>query len=226
MEKKYEIEIKALVGSEEKANALIKNILQKDCDFRQIGSNNQLNHYFIGGKRGGIQKNIKPFLSEYQEKELQEILTQASEISVRTRKADEKVLFVLKASIDDTTSSNGTARREFEVNIASSIDKLDELLLKSGCQIQAKWSRERKEYELSDGTHLCIDKNAGYGYLVEFERVIEDFSQIERTKELLRKRMKDFDIEELSQERLERMFAYYNAHWREYYGTEKVFVIE
>lgn len=226
MDKKYEIEIKSLLGSEEKALLLIEKLLKKDVNFRQIGSNNQLNHYFIGGKREDLQKNLKSFLSETQGEELREILTQATEISVRTRKADEMVLFVLKASIDDTTSSNGTARREFEVNISSSLDELDALLLDSGCQVQAKWSRERKEYELSDGTHLCVDKNAGYGYLVEFERVIEDLTQAEATKESLRKLMKDLGVEELSQDRLERMFAYYNAHWREYYGTENVFVVE
>ncbi|NCU41235.1 MAG: CYTH domain-containing protein [Candidatus Moranbacteria bacterium] len=226
MAKKYEIEIKALLGSEEKASLLIKKLLEKDANLRQIGSNNQLNHYFIGGKRNELQKNLKPFLSEDQEEELREILTQAIEISVRTRKADEIVLFVLKASVDDTTSSNGIARREFEVNISSSLDELDKLLLDSGCQIQAKWSRERKEYELSDGIHLCVDKNAGYGYLVEFECMIEDLDQTQETKESLRRLMKDLGVEELSQERLERMFAYYNTHWKDYYGTENVFVVE
>ncbi len=226
MKKKYEIEIKALLGSEEKATALIKNLSQKDSSFKKIDENNQLNHYFVGGRREDISKNLEQFLSEKQQEELREIFTQATEISVRTRKSDENVLFVLKASIDDTTSSNGTARREFEIPIACSLDVLDKILLKSGCQIQAKWSRERKEYKLFDGTHLCVDKNAGYGYLVEFERVIDELDQIEATKEELRMLMKDLDIEELPQDRLERMFAHYNAHWREYYGTENVFVVE
>jgi len=38
--------------------------------------------------------------------------------------------------------------------------------------------------------------------------------------------MKRAGLEELDQARLARMFAYYNAHWSEYYGTEKIFVIE
>jgi hypothetical protein len=38
--------------------------------------------------------------------------------------------------------------------------------------------------------------------------------------------MAKLGVEELPQDRLERMFAHYNAHWPEYYGTEKVFVIE
>jgi hypothetical protein len=38
--------------------------------------------------------------------------------------------------------------------------------------------------------------------------------------------MKSVGAEELNQDRLARMFAFYNAHWPEYYGTEKVFTVE
>ena len=31
---------------------------------------------------------------------------------------------------------------------------------------------------------------------------------------------------DLPQELLDLMFAFYNSHWKEYYGTERVFVIE
>jgi hypothetical protein len=38
--------------------------------------------------------------------------------------------------------------------------------------------------------------------------------------------MQELDLKELSQDRLERMFKFYNENWRDYYGTEKVFNIE
>jgi hypothetical protein len=38
--------------------------------------------------------------------------------------------------------------------------------------------------------------------------------------------MKNLGVEELSQERLQRMFDYYNKNWAEYYGTDKTFSIE
>ena len=38
--------------------------------------------------------------------------------------------------------------------------------------------------------------------------------------------MEKLGAEELAQERLERMFTFYNAHWPEYYGTDNVFTIE
>jgi hypothetical protein len=38
--------------------------------------------------------------------------------------------------------------------------------------------------------------------------------------------MKELGVKELDQKRLERMFAFYNTHWPEYYGTDKIFTIE
>jgi len=45
---------------------------------------------------------------------LENILLNAKKHSIRTRDADGKVLFVVKATQDDTSSENGTARLEFE----------------------------------------------------------------------------------------------------------------
>jgi adenylate cyclase class IV len=73
---------------------------------------------------------------------------------------------------------------------------------------------------------VCLDKNAGYGYLAEFEKVITDSARAEETKQELVSLMKTLGAIELPQDRLERMFAYYNEHWPEYYGTEKIFVIQ
>jgi hypothetical protein len=73
---------------------------------------------------------------------------------------------------------------------------------------------------------VTIDRNAGYGYLAEFERVIEDEAKAGAVQDELRALMAELGVEELPQDRLERMFAHYNAHWPEYYGTEKIFTIE
>ena len=109
--------------------------------------------------------------------------------------------------------------------MAITLDELDKLLLDAGLEYQAKWSRKREEYKLGD-TNICIDKNAGYGYLAEFEKVVADRSLADEVKEGLLKIMKDFGVIELPQARLERMFAYYNKNWPDYYGTEKIFNIE
>lgn len=84
--------------------------------------------------------------------------------------------------MNDESSSNGTARIEWEVDLPSmTLDEMDTLVLQAGFSYQAKWSREREGYMLNDNTVLCLDKNAGYGYLAEFERVIDDPSLVDST---------------------------------------------
>ncbi len=74
--------------------------------------------------------------------------------------------------------------------------------------------------------NISIDKNAGYGYLAEFEKITTDESKLDAIKQELLAFMETVGASELKQDRLERMFAHYNAHWPEYYGTEKTFIIE
>jgi adenylate cyclase class IV len=75
------------------------------------------------------------------------------------------------------------------------------------------------------GVAVTLDKNAGYGWLAEFEKMVKDESQLEAARKEVRTLMEQCGVQELQQDRLERMFAFYNAHWGEYYGTEKVFTI-
>lgn len=227
MSHSYEIEIKSLLGSYESAENLIEKMKEMYVNIQELKGSSQLNHYFVGGDKEKLEYAITALLKNNEEKDrLKKTLRDATALSIRTRKADNDVLFVLKASIDDTTSENGTARVEFEVKVEKTLDELDEILLECGCEVQAKWSRERKEYDLGEGTLVCIDRNAGYGYIAEFERVVEDATEADAIKQELRTLMENLGVEELSQERLERMFAYYNQHWRDYYGTDKTFIIE
>jgi adenylate cyclase class IV len=219
----YEIEIKCLLGSRENVERLQSKMKEIDPTLQSIGSHRQLNHYFEGS--GDFKKVAEALKDESARATFLDIATKAKEISLRTRDADGTVLLVLKASIDDTTSSNGTARREFEEKIDMPLDELDKVILAAGFTYQSKWSRERTEYKFS-GVNVTIDRNAGYGYLAEFESIQDDPSRADETKAKLRALMKSVDCEELDQNRLARMFAFYNAHWPEYYGTEKVFTIE
>lgn len=221
-----EVEIKSLLGSKENAEALLGRMRAYDKSARLVGSNKQLNHYFVGGEAHRLEQKFFDSLTGEQQERFSRIMREGKSLSIRTRKADDAVLLVVKASIDDTTSENGTARIEFEAQMPMTIDALDEALLSCGCAYQAKWSRDREEYELGDGTHICLDRNAGYGYLAEFERVVPEGTDAESVKKELRELMEKLGAQELPQDRLERMFAFYNEHWQEYYGTEKVFTVE
>lgn len=227
MTAQYEIEIKVLLGSEAEKDRLMNNLHAKN-DNKPVftGKNSQLNHYFIGGDIHALEASIADRIPDAKKQTFQHIVASGKKLSVRTRYVDGKTILVIKASIDDTTSSNGTARIEWELDFLDThIDIVDRILLDAGFEYQAKWSRDREEYSCGD-TVVCIDRNAGYGYLAEFERVVYESDNADTIKAELRSLISSLGFEELSQERLARMFEHYNQNWREYYGTENVFVIE
>ena len=218
----YEIEIKSLLGSPERAAQLKKKIKERGGGL--LNSNRQLNHYFIINDIDGLKQKLSSHIAQQDQALFNKILKEGSDFSVRTRDTDGKVLLVIKASIGQDTSANGVSRMEFESEMKMTLDDLDKLLLDLGLKYQAKWSREREEYRLDD-TNICLDKNAGYGYLAEFEKIVTYRALAPTAQKELLGMMKNFEVEELPQDRLERMFSHYNENWRDYYGTDKIFNI-
>ncbi len=219
----YEIEIKSLLGSEENAAQLRERLLAAGGMFQ--GSHTQLNHYFTGGDIDALACAVSPYLGADASGELARIIKTGTVFTVRTREADGKVLLVVKASVDGGASENAVARLEFEESVPLSLAALDALVQKAGFSYQAKWSREREEYAYKDCA-VTIDKNAGYGFLAEFEKMTDDEAALPEARAELSALMAELGAEELPRDRLERMFAHYNANWPEYYGTDKVFTIE
>ena len=221
----YEIEIKSLLGSTEKAQDIRDKMRVLDPNTMLTKENKQLNHYFINGDMAKLCEHILPLFAEKEQKRLKKIIEEGKEFSIRNRQQNDRVLLVIKASIDDTTSANGIARIEFEEPVQKTLAELDEILLSAGFVYQAKWSREREEY-LCKGVTVCLDKNAGYGYVAEFEKMVDSADHALVVQKELRDFMAELGADELPQDRLERMFSYYNKNWQDYYGTEKIFTIE
>jgi len=221
----YEIEIKSLLGTKDKAENLVERMLDIDPDIKVVGENSQLNHYFIGGDIHELYKKVEHLFSGTQHEKFKMIAEKGKEFSIRSRQKDDEVLLVIKASLDDDSSSNGVSRMEFEEPVAISLAELDQLVLSAGYTYEAKWSRDRVEYAYKDIV-VCLDKNAGYGYLAEFEIMTDDEEKVPEVKDKLVSLMQELGVEELPQDRLARMFAHYNKNWRDYYGTDKTFTIE
>lgn len=221
----FEIEVKSLLGAKSAADALKERMESSEHPVTLLSTNTQLNHYFVGGDIEQMYEEVKDLFSEEQQTKLRYAIENGEGFSVRTRQKDDEVLLVVKASLDGGTSENTVKRIEFEEEVKMTLEELDALVLKAGFSYQAKWSREREEYDYCDTT-ICFDKNAGYGYLVEFEKVITDESKVDETRDEIDALMASLGVEELSQERLARMFEHYNQNWAEYYGTEKTFTIE
>src|SRR6185437_2779183 len=207
----FEVEVKSLLGSEENAQALRERMKVIDPSMHITSRNKQLNHYFTGGDMQALAVSLEPHFSVETLQKFIDVLQKGKDFSVRTREKDGTVLLVVKASVGDDTSSNGVARMEFEEEINLSLDDLDNLLLASGLRYQAKWSRNREEY-LCRGINVCLDRNAGYGWLAEFEKVVGQESELDSARHEVRALMEQCGVVELQQDRLERMFAFYNAH--------------
>lgn len=221
----FEIEIKSLLGDERKAIALRKKMVALDPNVKLVSRNKQLNHYFVGGNLADLSNALASHVSGKTQKQISGLVKKASDFSVRTRQKDKDVLIVIKASVGKDSSSNGVARIEIEEKVGLTLSKLDKLVLNSGFTYQAKWSREREEYTFKDIT-VTLDRNAGYGWLAEFEKVISQKAKLNEAKQKIYQLMKECRVKELEQEKLERMFAFYNKHWPKYYGTNKIFTVK
>jgi predicted adenylyl cyclase CyaB len=221
---KYEVEIKSLLQSEENAQKLRDKLAEQGIQL--ANKYNQLNHYFLSdGDFSKLEEKLLPLFDADRQEKLKLILEEGKNHSIRTREMNGEVFFVVKASVDDTTSSNGILRMEFEEKVDVSMDELGKILEESGFGYQAKWSRNREEYN-KDDFYITIDRNAGYGYLSEFEIQTEEQGELAKSKQRILDFMQELGLVELSQDRLARMFDFYNENWADYYGTENVFNVE
>ncbi len=221
----YEIEIKSLLGDKNNVEILKQKMCELDPNCSMSSCNTQLNHYFEGGDIKELQKAVDDYLTSDVKDSLSSIVSKGKDFSIRTRQKDDLVYLVVKASVDEGSSANTISRLEFEELIDLTLAELDEILQKAGFEYQAKWSREREEYNYK-GLNVCIDKNAGYGYLAEFEKVLDNEDEVTITREKIDEIMSELGISELPQDRLERMFSHYNKNWRDYYGTDNTFLVE
>lgn len=221
----YEIEIKSLLGDQAMADALKAKMAALDPEHTHTSSNTQLNHYFAGGNMRELYDLTDEHFAPADREKLAHIVERGSDFSVRTRQRDDEVLLVVKASVDEGDSANTISRLEFEEPVDLTLTALDALVQQAGFDYQAKWSRTREEYTYK-GANVCIDYNAGYGYLAEFEKITDDETTVPQVREELEAIMAELGVEELAQDRLARMFEHYNANWRDYYGTTKTFIIE
>lgn len=223
----YEVEIKVLLGDETIKDIFLNKVKEAFPKLTHSYTESQNNHYFQWVDLLALLWIFGPLVSSEQKRKLENIQQTAKSFSVRTRGTPTQTIIVVKATVNDETSSNGTARIEWEVDLAPmTLDAMDALVLSSGFEYQAKWSRARDGYELNDDTVLCLDRNAGYGYLAEFERVIDDANLVDSTRTDLLQIIDSLGYAELDQARLARMFDFYNQNWPHYYGTDKVFTIE
>jgi predicted adenylyl cyclase CyaB len=225
-----EVEIKSLLGDQETADKL-KDLLITDFKVTFESSEEQKTHYFVSQNYSSSLSQLAQNLANYLDlktiKELNLMSEFRSKLSIRSRFNGNDTLFIAKYSLNsqDTTSDNSVSRKELEVKVNLNQDELDKLIQDAGFTCQAKWSRYRENYTDGNLTY-SLDRNAGYGWILEIEKIIDDESLAGEVTSNLKSVLKSLGLEEINPGRLDRMFNYYNQNWQDYYGTDKIFVIE
>lgn len=234
-----ELEIKCQIKEGSDIDTL-KSILHS-IGFEKVSEEKQLNHYFsnphiemaknyiildrilksISVSLDKLNKNLFPHLKN-------------SCLSIRTRYTEGKnPLLCIKSNNSDATNGDDRFESEFKLDmiyraeLSSKNTRLDNLLDMSGFKIQSKWSREREVWKSTDkNLTVCIDKNAGYGYVVELEKILE-ISTEDNAPELesLKSLADSLNLVELDKDKLKKMFEFYSKNWADYYQTDKTFTV-
>lgn len=206
-----ETELKVLVPNRDHFLSVIESRFIID----NVSVEKQLNHYFDCD--GNIIKLCQHFNIEYIE---------GLKYSLRTRQIEsagnQKTILVVKFSFSD--AHNGTSRVEVEKETNLTLSDLDDIISGFDFSYLSKWSRERTTFSCEDFT-LCLDKNAGYGHLAEFEIVSKNQENISSVESYLKSLINSLGLVELDADRLNRMFKFYNKNWSTFYGTDNTFTI-
>ena len=212
----FEVEIKALVED----NTLVKSKLT-NLDYVFKDKELQLNHYFSYDdySLAYLFNNLRSYLTTEQELELSNVIGKGNNFSIRTREVNNtNTYFIIKYSVIDENSSNGSIRKELELDLNITINQLDSILLNSELNYTSKWSREREVFN-KDNINATIDLNAGYGYLLELEILTNKIEETFLIKDLLYTELNKLGLKELDTKLLNIMFNYYENNWIRYYGT-------
>jgi len=218
-----EVEIKALLTED------LSSFRRKaeKAGFQYQREEAQLNHYF----RVTEEFELATFVDEYN---LSSDVLKAKSVAIRTREISSpnlnsvtgdslfntKTLLVVKYVLDGEDVQNGKDRYEIEIDCTENITHVDSALIKYGLEYRSLWSRERLTYfHPEKEITLCLDKNAGYGYLVELERMVSEEKREDSFKELC-DTLEFLGLDMLESNLLETMFKYYETHYEDYYGTE------
>lgn len=220
----YEVEIRCLIPNPDQAKNLPAEIEKLGLTTDKTAEYSQLNDYYVDGDIHQLAQNLNGVIAKAEAKLLADIVKGHNTFSVRARQNNDDVLFIVKATTGGS-ANHGVQRAEFEVPVTQSLDQLKDIITGSGYSVQARWMAHRTLYRISNGITLNSYFCAGYGYGAEFELLVEAGQQV-NAETRVRDFVQQLGLEPVDPEFMERMFAYYNAHWQEYYGTEKVFTLE
>lgn len=232
----YEVELKVLLWNTFPPDTFVRALTKDFISIKETTEVKHRNHYFEIPHRAQVIPAFEERLPIDHEQKIQIAeFRDWTNIVIRTREItkgeSKEVLLVMKSTVWLWTSQNGAVRKELEVKVPMPIEDLDAILVAQAEIVpQAKWSRIRRTFDIVDKDWfyftVCLDKNAGYGYLAEFEVVVNNPKVIDSVKNKLHECIKLMWLDELPEDRLHRMFEFYNKNWQVFYETENYFSIK
>ena len=104
-------------------------------------------------------------------------------------------------------------REEIEIKVGKNeFEKLEQLFLALGYQVDVKWFRTRHSFEW-DEIDVALDFTRGYGYIIELEK-LSNIEDKETTVELLKEKLKSLNIDLTAKEVFNKKYSYYKENWK------------
>lgn len=105
-------------------------------------------------------------------------------------------------------------REEIDVKCdKSDFDKLGEIFKSLGSNVKIKWFRKRHSFRW-DGITVTVDYTKGYGYILELEKMADEFTK-NSVLEFLKRKMNFLGIEITPKEEFDKKYEFYKNHWQE-----------
>jgi len=105
-------------------------------------------------------------------------------------------------------------REEVEIRCnKEDFDRLEELFLTLGYNIEIKWFRKRLSFKWEE-IEVALDYTRGYGYIIELEK-ITSLENKDKTIEYLKQRLEELKIPLTPKEEFSKQYENYKANWQE-----------
>ena len=147
--------------------------------------------------------------AEYKGEDMQQTNYFDAQTKVRTQKNSKGTKIILKKG-----NVHEGAREEIEIECAGEdFDKINKIFIELGHPVVIEWYRKRHTF-FWEGITVCIDDTEGYGYIIELEKLIDEY-QKEQTLTELREKLNFLKIQETPKELFDKKFQHYKENWRE-----------
>jgi len=170
-----------------------------------------------------IEVEIRSFITKEQYESLKERLKKEADFGGE----DEQVTYYFDSKQDLRIQKNSNFskiwlkkgdihdehREEIEIICKKEdFEKLEQLFLELGYNIEIKWFRKRLTFKWND-VDVMLDYTKGYGYIIELEKMVAP-TEKETTVAYLKEKMKELGVTLTPKEEFDKKYRHYKENWK------------